>query len=194
MPVVRRNVKLRLPPEGFRYAPELITRDEETALIGQVKILPLKEFEFHQYRGKRRTTAFGWRYDYGDAALKAADDIPAFLNDLRERAAGFAGLEPERLAMVLVSEYSAGAPIGWHRDRSVFEDVVGVSLASPCVFRFRQRTADAFERHSLILNPRSVYLLRGPARNEWEHSIPSVRELRYSITFRSLRAFSVNRD
>ena len=39
---------------------------------------------------------------------------------------------------------------------------------------------------SLIVEPRSAYLLRGPSRTEWEHSIPAVDALRYSITFRSL--------
>jgi hypothetical protein len=29
-------------------------------------------------------------------------------------------------------------------------------------------------------------LLRGPSRTEWEHSIPGVESLRYSITFRNV--------
>lgn len=43
-------------------------------------------------------------------------------------------------------------------------------------------------RASFIAEPRSGYLLRGPSRTEWEHSIPAVDALRYSITFRTFRA------
>jgi len=34
---------------------------------------------------------------------------------------------------------------------------------------------------------RSAYLLRGPVRRDWEHSIPPLDQLRYSVTFRSVR-------
>jgi alkylated DNA repair dioxygenase AlkB len=183
----RKTVKLAHPPAGFRYAGDLITSGEEAALVEQIQLLPLKEFEFHGYVGKRRTISFGWHYDFGEASLNKAQAIPEFLIPVRSRAAGFAELSPDKLEHVLITEYSPGTPIGWHRDRSVFKDVIGISLASLCIFRFRRATETAFERHSLILNPRSVYLLRGPARDEWEHSIPDVDSLRYSITFRSLR-------
>jgi alkylated DNA repair dioxygenase AlkB len=88
---------------------------------------------------------------------------------------------------VLVNEYRPGAPIGWHRDRPQFEDVVGVSLGAPGRFRFRRKAGVGWERMALTVEPRSVYLLRGSARTEWEHSLPPAPELRYSITFRSLR-------
>jgi alkylated DNA repair dioxygenase AlkB len=65
--------------------------------------------------------------------------------------------------------------------------VVGVSLLSPCTFRFRRAVPDGWERASLQLAPRSVYLLSGAARAEWEHSIPAVDAMRYSVTFRTVR-------
>jgi alkylated DNA repair dioxygenase AlkB len=68
--------------------------------------------------------------------------------------------------------------------------VVGISLLSPCIFRLRRKTVTAWERYSLTVEPRSAYLLRGASRTEWEHSIPAVEALRYSITFRSLRVRS----
>ena len=110
--------------------------------------------------------------------VEATEDMPDFLLPLRERAAAFAGLEPAALQQVLLTEYGPGAGIGWHKDRSVFGEVVGISLLSPCVFRLRRRTAakprPAWERRSLTLAPRSAYLLSGPARTDWEHSIPEV--------------------
>ena len=184
---MRKSVRTATPPEGFLYQAEVLPPDEEQELVAHIQRLPLKEFEFHGYVGKRRTLSFGWHYDFGSEMLQPTDEIPAFLHRLRERAAAFAGLTPPDLPHALVTEYSPGTTIGWHRDKGVFRDVVGVSLLSPCIFRLRRKTAAAWERYSLTVEPRSAYLLRGASRTEWEHSIPAVDALRYSITFRSLR-------
>ena len=184
---MRRSTRSAAPPEGFGYEEELIPPDREKDLAREIEKLPLREFEFHGYTGKRRTISFGWHYEFADASLNKAEPIPDFLLPLRSAAASFAGLTPEQLPHVLVTEYTPGTPIGWHRDKAVFEDVVGISLLSPCTFRFRRKRGDAWERFNLPLEPRSAYLLRGTARTDWEHSIPAVDELRYSITFRSLR-------
>ena len=183
---MRKTTQVALPPAGFRYEEELILPEEEIALIRDIEKLPMKEFEFHGYTGKRRVVSFGWRYDFGSFSLNRVEEIPDFLKPLRLKAAAFAGLSPEQFPHVLVTEYSPGTPIGWHRDKAVFEDVVGISLGSACRFRFRRKAGDKWERYALELQPRSFYLLRGPARTEWEHSIPEVEHLRYSITFRSL--------
>jgi alkylated DNA repair dioxygenase AlkB len=174
-------------PEGFVYTEDLISCAEENGLVQYVRDLPLREFEFQGYRGKRRVASFGLHYDFAESKLQPTTEIPAFLLPLREKAARFAGLSPEELPHVLITEYSVGAAIGWHRDRAVFDDVIGISLLSPCRFRFRRRIDKGWERTSLILEPRSAYLLRGSARTQWEHSIPDAESLRYSVTFRSLR-------
>jgi alkylated DNA repair dioxygenase AlkB len=174
-------------PAGFRYAPDLIDAAEEARLVAAFADLPFKEFEFHGFLGKRRVVSFGTRYDFNEARLKDAAPIPAFLEPLRQGAAAFAGLEPDCLAHALVTEYRPGTTIGWHRDRPHYDDVIGVSLVSPCTFRMRRKRGSGFERASLRLDPRSVYLMRGSSREQWEHSIPAVEELRYSVTFRSLR-------
>ncbi len=131
--------------------------------------------------------SFGWKYDFNSALLREAGPIPEFLMPIREKAAAFAGLEASALAHVLVTEYSPGTTINWHRDRPHYEDVIGISLASECKFRLRRRAGSNWQRRSINLAPRSVYLLRGPVRTDWEHSIPAVASLRYSITFRNLR-------
>jgi alkylated DNA repair dioxygenase AlkB len=174
-------------PEGFAYREDFVSPDEECELVDHVAALEFKPFEFRDYVGHRRVVSFGWRYDFGDMALHAAGRMPDFLLPLRDKAAAFAGLAPTDFPHVLLTEYDPGAAIGWHRDRPNFEDVVGVSLLSPCTFRFRRKAGVKWERASLIAQPRSAYLLRGAARTEWEHSIPAVDTLRYSITFRSLR-------
>ena len=185
MPAARKTIRTPYPPEGFRYQGDLITPLEEAELVAEIEKLSLKEYQFQGYLGKRRTTSFGLQYE---GTTGDVQPIPEFLAPLREKAAFFAGLDPGDLQYVLVTEYTPGSPIGWHRDRPMFEDVVGVSLLSLCVFRFRRSVKEGWQRHSVILNPRSVYLLRGPSRSEWQHSIPEVKSLRYSITFRSLRA------
>ena len=186
----------------MRYERELIDISEEQALVAQVSKLPFKEFEFHGYLGKRRVVSFGWKYEFsGKGQLRKADEIPEFLLPLREKAAAFAEMNANQLQHVLVIEYGPGAGIGWHRDKPVFDEVVGVSLLAPCVIRFRRKIKtdtgigkatnggkgkSRWERFNLSAEPRSAYHLTGPARSHWEHSISSVAELRYSITFRSM--------
>jgi alkylated DNA repair dioxygenase AlkB len=174
-------------PPGFRYQADLIAPETEEALLAAIPLLPFKEFEFHGHVGKRRTISFGWGYDFSREALRAAPEIPPFLVSLRSTAAIFAGVEPQGLVQVLVTEYGAGAGIGWHRDKAVFGDVIGISLLAPCQFRLRRRAGNKWERVTVEAAPRSAYLLSGPARTEWEHSIPPVDRPRYSVTYRSLR-------
>jgi alkylated DNA repair dioxygenase AlkB len=174
-------------PEGFEYRPDFLSADEERALAARLAELPFKEFEFQGYLGKRRVVSFGWQYVFDGSGLRKAEDMPDFLLPLRNRAAMFAGIAADRLQHVLLTEYRPGAAIGWHKDRSVFGDTIGISLLSPCRFRFRRKAGERWERAALTAEPRSSYLLRGSSRSEWEHSIPAVEALRYSITFRNLR-------
>jgi alkylated DNA repair dioxygenase AlkB len=175
-------------PEGFKYEAGLVSAEEERALVAAFADLPFRDFEFQGYVGKRRVVSFGWQFDFNTRELRRTDDMPAFLLPLRDKAAAFAGLAGAALQHVLITEYGPGAAIGWHKDKAVFGEVVGISLLSPCNFRFRRKAGTKWERASLIAEPRSAYLLRGASRTDWEHSIPAVEQLRYSITFRNLRS------
>jgi alkylated DNA repair dioxygenase AlkB len=172
--------------EGFAYHPEVISPDEETRLLAEIAPLPFKEFQFHGFEGKRRVVSFGWRYDFSEHKALPADPIPPFLRELCSKVQAASGFVVPDLQQVLVTEYAPGAPIGWHKDRPVFGNVMGLSLGSPCTFRLRKSVGDGqWQRVSLCLEPRSAYLLAGSARWSWEHSIPPVDALRYSITFRN---------
>jgi alkylated DNA repair dioxygenase AlkB len=171
---------------GLRYEESIISEAEELALRSRLEALDLSPFRFHGFIGNRRTQSFGWRYDFEDASFTPSEPIPGWLQPLRERAAAFAGLRADEFVHVLLARYDPGAGIGWHRDRDVFDQVVGISLGSPATLRFRRRTPSGFKRANLAVAPRSAYLLSGEARHEWEHRITPGEALRFSITFRTL--------
>lgn len=180
-------------PDGMRHVAELLTPPEEAELIATIAELEFRAFRFRGFEGKRRVVSFGWAYDFEGGGLRTAEPIPGFLAPARAQAAAFAGIAPDDLPHALVTEYAPGASIGWHRDRPEFGDVLGVSLGAACRFRMRRRAGMGWERRTIELEPRSAYLLRGPARTEWEHSIPPVGATRFSITFRTLRRASMER-
>ncbi len=173
-----------LPP-GFLYREDLLSAAEERDFAARFAALPFQPFEFHGYLGKRRIVSYGFKYDYSGRALRESDPVPDFLFPLRERAAAFAGVEAERLEQALVTEYAPGAGIGWHRDKPMFEDVVALSFLAPCMLRLRRKDGAGWERRSIAVQPRSGYMLRGASRRDWEHSVPPVDALRYSVTFRN---------
>jgi alkylated DNA repair dioxygenase AlkB len=173
------------PVAGFAYWPDVFTGAQERDWLRAIEALPFKPFEFHGYLGKRRIVSFGWRYDYSGRALRPSTPMPDFLEPLRQRAAAVARLDVASLQQALVTEYDAGVTIGWHRDKPMFEEVIALSFLSPCRLRLRRRQGDGWGRWATEIAPRSLYRLSGPARRDWEHSIPPVEAKRYSVTFRT---------
>lgn len=171
---------------GLRYHEDLIDPNEERGLIDALEMADLEPFRFGNWLGNRRTRTFGWRYDFEDRSFAPADPIPAWLLPLRSKVANFAELKDEDLVHILLARYDPGAGIGWHRDRDVFDEIVGISLGSPARLRFRRRRSDGFDRAALHLEPRSAYRLLGEARWQWEHSIAPGEQRRFSITFRKM--------
>lgn len=173
-------------PEGFRYQPDFIDPQTEADLVQHLRMLELKPFEFHGHLGNRRVVSFGLRYNYDQREVQNAPQIPTFLDDLRAKAAAFANRSAHEVKQVGINEYRPGAGIGWHRDKPEFGDVIGVSLLMSAKMRLRKQDGQKWERRLLVLQPRSIYLLSGASRREWEHNIPPVEKLRYSIMFRTL--------
>jgi alkylated DNA repair protein (DNA oxidative demethylase) len=186
MPPYRMPFTMR--PEGFTYRGEFLSADEERSLVANVEHLPFSEVRMHGIVARRMTIHFGWSYDYAGWKIAPADPPPEFLRPLVARCADAASVPVESLAQVMVARYPPDAAIGWHRDAPMFGvPVIGVSLLSSCVIRFRRKSGEGWETHAQLLEPRSLYLLDGPARTQWQHSIPKTKELRYSITMRTLR-------
>jgi alkylated DNA repair dioxygenase AlkB len=175
-------------PQGLRYQPDFISVEEERELVAHIQSLPLTQFQFGQYEGKRRVAWFGWRYDYSNRKLERADNLPEWIAPFTARVEAFAGLPAAAVQQLLFTEYEQGVGIGWHRDKAHFDEVFGLSLASACKFRFRRKAGDKWERFTLAAQPRSLYMLSGEARRVWEHSIPPVDAARYSVTFRTMAA------
>jgi len=177
-------------PSGMRYETEFLSHEEERHWIEFVQAQPLAEMNYKGYQAKRRVVSFGGKYDYVANRLNEGPPIPNELDPLREKVGAWAGIAPDAFTQVLVAEYREGTPLGWHRDVPDFEDVVGVSLLSEAVMRFRPYPPDAPKKADIVkltVEPRSIYLLRGPARWEWQHSVAPTEMLRYSITFRTSR-------
>jgi alkylated DNA repair dioxygenase AlkB len=177
-------------PEGMRYEEEFLTHDEEAQLIARVEQLPLAPMKYQQYEARRRVVYYGGSYDFSAQRLQAADPIPGWLQPLLARAGAWAGIAPERFTQVLVAEYAPGTPLGWHRDVPDFEDIVGVSLLDEAVMRWRPYphvTGKKADVRKVVVRPRSIYLLRGPSRWGWQHSVSPTKALRYSITLRTPR-------
>ncbi|KFG88403.1 hypothetical protein BV98_003803 [Sphingobium herbicidovorans NBRC 16415] len=174
------------PISGLRQEEEFVSLQEERALIDRINASKLSPFRFQQWTGKRLTHSYGWSYDFQTGKFAPTDPVPEWLRPLRARAECFAGLARGELVQALLIRYDPGAGIGWHRDRPVFRDVVGISLGEAATMRFRQRNRDHFKRVNVPLPPRGIYHLSGEVRHEWEHSIAEMPAPRWSITFRSL--------
>jgi len=165
---------------GFDYWADVLSAPEQAALVAALQTLAFKPYEHLGYLGHRRIAAFDRG---GDGA-----GWPAFLSTLMARLAGRLDLNGAAFVQVLVNEYAPGAGIGWHRDRPVYGEILGLSLLAPCVMRLRRRQGAGFLRRNAALASGSVYRLSGEARAAWEHSITPMTALRYSITFRTLTA------
>ena len=174
---------------GFAYEPEFLSLEEEQVLLARIRELPLANAQYKEFQAKRRVVSYGGRYDYNANELKPAGEIPEFLHPLRARIASRAGRPPEDFTHALIAEYAEGVQLGWHRDVPDFEVVAGVSLVSACRMRFRRYPPAPREKSiALEIAPRSAYRMEGEARWGWQHSVPPVPALRYSITFRTLRS------
>jgi len=176
-----------VPPDGFRCQQDFVTPVEERELLDAIRTLPFGEVKMRGQVARRRTVHFGWLYGYESWRIEPGPPLPDFLGPLRERAGDLAGVGADDLVEVLVTEYTVGAAIGWHRDAPMFGVVVGVSLLGACRFRFQRGRGEARETRTATLEPRSVYVLDGVARWQWQHSIPPARAPRYSVTFRTLQ-------
>jgi DNA oxidative demethylase len=196
------SVDLSSVPRGFEYRPNFVPADEERALLDAIGRLEFSKVEMRGAVARRRTAHYGWTYGYERRRAQPGEPIPDFLLALRQRAADWAGVPADAFAEALITDYPQGAPIGWHRDAPMFDEIAGISLGAACRMKFRRYlspsevsalTAPRRTTHQIELAARSAYLIRGVARREYEHSIPPVEGHRYSVTFRTMTAAKSSR-
>jgi alkylated DNA repair protein (DNA oxidative demethylase) len=174
-------------PSGLIFAPEFLTQNEELDLLAFVNGMEFRSLQMHGVTAKRRIKQFGWHYAFESYKLTPADPIPTAFASIQARSATLAGIDSSEWAEALVTEYPAGSGIGWHRDAPAFGIIAGISLHGACRMRFQTGAGLTRMTSAIDLPPRSIYLLTGEVRTKWQHMIPPTRELRYSITFRTLR-------
>jgi alkylated DNA repair dioxygenase AlkB len=178
-------------PEGFSYQPGFISLEEEERLLAETRKIALHPMIFQGYEAKRKVASFGYDWSFEKRLLSKGKDIPAAFHELIRKVAGQFGLNSEDFAELLLTEYPIGSVINWHRDAPPFDIIIGISLLSDCKFRLRPYNKSRQGRGSVISLPvsrRSLYIMKGEARSEWEHSIAPVKQVRYSITLRTLRS------
>ena len=176
-------------PECFTYQDSFLTKEEETNLLDEVRKLDLHNMIFQGYTANRKVASFGFDYSFDKRQLSKGKDIPEAFHNLIGKVAHHLSMDPSNFQELLVTEYPVGSVINWHRDAPPFQLIAGISLLSDCIFRLRPYDKAKQGRASIISFPvsrRSLYIIDGPARSEWEHSIRPVKEVRYSITLRTL--------
>jgi alkylated DNA repair dioxygenase AlkB len=177
-------------PEGFIYTPDFLTTNEEAELYKEILKVELRRMLFHGYEANRKTASFGYDYSFENKRLTKGNDIPQVFNSLVNKVAVQLSIPASEIAGLLITEYPVGSVINWHRDAPPFDIIVGISLMADCIFRLRPQDKAKQNRASTISFPvkrRSLYVMQGPARSEWQHSIVPVKEVRYSITLRTLK-------
>ena len=177
---------------GLRYRAEFLTREEETSLLGVIRTLPLHAAKYKEYLARRQVVSFGGSYDFDANVLLPGKVLDERLVPLRDRVADWLGVPPESLVHALVAQYDPGTPLGWHRDVPDFEVVAGVSLGNEALLRFRPFPPNEAAKRNVVqleVAPRSIYKLESEARWDWQHSVPPVKKVRWSITFRTARSY-----
>jgi alkylated DNA repair dioxygenase AlkB len=174
-------------PQGLLLKADVISPEEERDLLQRFAELEWEPIVIRGQAARRTARHFGLSYDYESRTPTPGEPIPGWLQGPRKAAAGLAGIVPDDLTEALIQRYPPGSTIGWHRDAPAFGIVVGISLAGPARLRFQRGRRERRRTWEVSLQPRSGYVLAGDARRSWEHSIPPTKELRYSITFRTLK-------
>lgn len=176
-------------PPGFSYYPDFLGNDEETAFIEAIKKVDLHNLVFQGFEAKRKIASFGYDYNFDRRTIAKGQLIPVDFLPLIEKVANKLLIRPEEFAELLLTEYPVGSVINWHRDAPPFDIIAGISLNADCIFRLRPHDKAKQSRASTISFPvlrRSLYVIKEEARSDWQHSIAPVKQLRYSITLRTL--------
>lgn len=179
--------------QGLTYIPDFISAEEQDFLLAQIDQQPwLTDL-------KRRVQHYGYKYDYKARAVSSdayLGPLPDWVLSVSKKLHN-ADIFPSAPDQVIVNEYLPGQGISAHIDCvPCFADTIAsLSLGSPCIMEFSNPKTGA--KKSIVLKERSLIVLSGPARYEWQHAIPArksgiingiktERTHRVSLTFRNV--------
>jgi alkylated DNA repair dioxygenase AlkB len=177
-------------PPGFSYKDNFITPQEEQLLLDEILRTELHEFVFRGFTANRKVASFGYDYSFESGSLIKGKEIPAGFNFLVDKVSKHINISSPEIAELLVIEYPENCVMNWHRDAPPFGLIAGISLLSDCNFRLRPQEKAKQTRSAIIQVPvkkRSLYIMDGESRSDWQHSVSPVKQKRYSITLRTLR-------
>jgi hypothetical protein len=176
-------------PSGFQYDENFVTDTEEAALLDAIANITFSAFEMRGVIARRRVAFFGESYDRAEV-----EPVPDFLLPLRARIAMWRASNRTlsrwlssmntRPARRSVGTVMPRRTTSFRASRCFLNAACGSAhIAAPPRPAGRRAAS-----HEIKLDRRSAYLMTGESRNSYEHSIPPVRALRYSVTFRTLRS------
>ncbi len=172
-------------PAGVTYLPNYLSDSQERQLMARIEEGPW------DLTYARRRKHYGAAYH--SAGQMPPLPMPARLTALAVRLCK-EGVLPYAPRSALINEYLPGQGIADHTDRADRPGgcVVSISMGSGAEMRF---TEPCGRRHLIYLEPRSLILFQGAARDVWQHGIAGrysdrhmglnlPRERRVSITMR----------
>jgi alkylated DNA repair dioxygenase AlkB len=177
-------------PERFTYVDDFLTNEEEMRLVEEISKIEVKNMDYHGFKANRKTASFGYDYSFDNGRLTKGKEIPAAFDWIIDKVSQLTAIPSNQFTELLITEYPVNAVINWHRDAPPFDVIVGISLMSDCIFRLRPHEKQKQNRASIISFPvrrRSLYILSGRSRTDWQHSTAPVKQTRYSITLRTLK-------
>ena len=178
---------------GLTYIPDFISAQEQDLLLSQI------DQQSWLTDLKRRVQHYGYKYDYKARTVDHnayLGSLPGWLSSVSNKLHND-GIFPSMPDQVIVNEYLPGQGISAHIDCvPCFADTIAsLSLGSPCIMEFSNPKTG--EKKSIVLEERSLIILSGPARYEWQHAISArksdiingiktERTRRVSLTFRNI--------
>lgn len=177
---------------GLTYIPDYISASSSEQLLFTI------DRQIWSTALKRKVQHYGYKYDYKKRSLSSMHlgALPNWALDMAQRLT-LEGLTEKLPSQVIVNEYQPGQGIASHIDCvPCFGDtIISLSLGGTCVMEFTHGKTK--EKIPVLLLPRSIIILQGAARYEWQHGIPArktdkyqarvfVRTRRVSLTFRTV--------
>jgi alkylated DNA repair dioxygenase AlkB len=165
---------------GLKFFDNYISENEEQLIISDIE-------NFRQNNPKLVANYGDNNYDsiyFGDRYKKNINDAPSSIVNIYNRLITD-NLIAEIPFGIAINKYKKGQKIAAHIDKPISGPIVSIlSLGYSSTMVFKKKNSDDIVQE---LYPKSLVQMKDEIRNEWTHEILPVKNLRYSIVFRSLQ-------